>query len=337
MHVRRKGRDVNAPGDCNVSVRSLWDNSLVLIGDITVSPSSGYIGSLWVFNKQQSISPDKIRDTQKMNTYVDRKLPDDPDSVSIFGKVIGRELFHGSSAYLYLCCWMDLVSNVVRTEAPKFVDLGLPEFNTLDEFGIQGTPATRMRRPIYGSHLSVPDHVFGKATEVGMSTARSEQDYSYKTDFDILRGNQDFGCQNISMSPPPLDSAPIGTNMTNGKTSQLESIPIGVKMPEPTPQTRPTEFSKQKVKAHVPADPESYPSSSDSSSSESDLLDDRIFRKSRIKNKSDFSDDRKYRESKSKKFNTNKSVRNTRNRTHRTHRRVILIRLTTVIIDAIYA
>ena len=37
-----------------------------------------------------------------------------------------------------------------------------------------------------------------------MITTRSDQDYSYKTDFEIWRGNQKFERQNISMSLPPL-------------------------------------------------------------------------------------------------------------------------------------
>ena len=69
------------------------------------------------------------------------------------------------------------------------------------------------------------------------------------------------------MSQPPLDSTPIGANTTNVTTSQLELTPIGTKTPEPAPLTQPMESSKRKVKAHVPEDPESDPSSSDSSSS----------------------------------------------------------------------
>ena len=80
---------------------------------------------------------------------------------------------------------MDFASNVVQTKAPQFVDLGLPDVNTSDEFSILGTPATRIRSPTDRSHWSVMDHVFGEAKAVGMSAARSDRDYSYKTDFEI--------------------------------------------------------------------------------------------------------------------------------------------------------
>ena len=61
---------------------------------------------------------------------------------------------------------------------------------------------------------------------VGMSGMRSEQKYSYKTDFETRRENQDFGRQNISMSQPPLDSTPFGRNTTNKTTSPIDSITI---------------------------------------------------------------------------------------------------------------
>ena len=170
---------------------------------------------------------------QKLDTSIDRNLPDDQDYASISRKVISLELSHGSSTDLYSRCPMEFASNVVQTKAPQFVDLGLPAVNISDEFSILGTPVTRIIRPTDGSHWSAPDHVFGEETVVGMSAARLDQYYSYKTDFKIWRENQDFGRQNIFMSRPPLDSTPIGTNTTNIKTSQLDSTPIGEKLQKP--------------------------------------------------------------------------------------------------------
>ena len=67
------------------------------------------------------------------------------------------------------------------------------------------------------------------------------------------------------MSRLTLDSSPIGTNTTNGKTPPIDSISVGTKIPEPTPLTRPTEFTEQNGKAHVPDDPDPEPSLSDTS------------------------------------------------------------------------
>ena len=70
------------------------------------------------------------------------------------------------------------------------MDLGIPAINTLDESVFLGTPDTRIQKLTDGSHCTVPDHVFGEATAVEMRVARSDQDYSYKTDFEIRRENQ---------------------------------------------------------------------------------------------------------------------------------------------------
>ena len=201
-----------------------------MIGDIIVSPACGNSESLQVFNKKQSTISERIGYTQKLDTSIDRKLPDGRDSASIFNKVIGCGLSHNSSSNLYLRFWMDFVNNLVQTEAQYFVELVVPAINTLDEVGIFRNPATRIRKPTDGSHWSVLDHVFGEETAVGTSAIRSEQDYSYKTDFEVWKENQDFGSKNISMSQPPLDS-----NIwfkKNRETSSLDSIPIRTKTPK---------------------------------------------------------------------------------------------------------
>ena len=187
------------------------------------------------FPIKKSPVSEKIRDTQKFDTSVDRSLGNDEDCTFIFSKVIGNELSHSSSANLYLQYWVDFASNAVRTKAPHFVYLGLLTVNASNEVNIFGTPDTKTRRHTDGNHWYATDHVFGKATAVGMSATRSELDYSYETGFQNWRANQDFGRQNILMSRPPLDSTDIGTNMTNRKTSPIDLIPIGTKMPEPMP------------------------------------------------------------------------------------------------------
>ena len=83
--------------------------------------------------------------------------------------------------------------NIVGTKAPGFMHLELPSVNTQDELRSFGTPANRFRRPTDESIWSAPDHVFVEVTVVGMSRTRSEQSYSYKTDFETRKENQDFG------------------------------------------------------------------------------------------------------------------------------------------------
>ena len=152
-----------------------------------------------VFNKLQYTVSEEIGDTQKCVISIDIKLADDGDSTYIFSKLIGCELSHSSSTDLYLHCWVDFASKSVGTEAPHFVDSGLLAVNASDEVNIFGTPVTRIRRPMDGSHWSVPYHFLGKRMSVVISATRSELDYRYKTDFQNWRKNQAFGRQNISM------------------------------------------------------------------------------------------------------------------------------------------
>ena len=140
-----------------------------------------------------------VRNTPKLDAVVDGKLSDNLDSASISSKVIGHKLSGGSSNDLYLRCRMKLPADVVQTQTPKFMDMGLSTFNTLDERGVLGTPATRIRRPMDGSHWSGPDHVFGEATAVVMSAAKSDHDYNYKNYFETGRESHEFECQNITM------------------------------------------------------------------------------------------------------------------------------------------
>ena len=109
--------------------------------------------------------------------------PIDLDSASIFIKVTGHKISNGSSNELYSRCRMNFANDPVQNQAPHFMDLGIPVMNTLNQSGVLSTPVTRIRRQTYGSHWSARDHVFGEATAVRMSAAKSDHNYNYKTDF----------------------------------------------------------------------------------------------------------------------------------------------------------
>ena len=95
------------------------------------------------------------------NVSVRSPFSNDGDSKSIFSNVIGRELSDSPRVDIYLRCWVDLMSNTVRTEAPNFMDLGIPAVNASDGFNAFGTPTNRIIRPLDGPHWPAPDHVFG--------------------------------------------------------------------------------------------------------------------------------------------------------------------------------
>ena len=83
-------------------------------------------------------------------------------------------------------------------------------------------------------------HRIGEVTVDRVSRTGSDQDCNDKPSFETRRENQDFGRQHNSMSRPHLDSTPLGTNMTNGTMSPIDSIAVRTKTPEPTPLKQPT-------------------------------------------------------------------------------------------------
>ena len=150
--VIQTGVSRSTPGDTGSAIRSKPATSQFLIGNPTISPAFGIIRILQNGKKQQSTSTKEVRNAQTLDTVVDEKLPDDQDYASFFSKVIGRKLSQGSRDDLYSRFRMNFSSNVVQTEAPHFVDLGLLAINILNESGDLGTPATRIRSSVDGSH-----------------------------------------------------------------------------------------------------------------------------------------------------------------------------------------
>ena len=187
-----------------------------------------------------------------------------------FSKLIEHKLSNDSSADIFSRCQVNFTRDIVMTKSTDFLNLRLSAVHTSDELRSVSIPTTRIRRPTDGSNWLPPGHLIDELIAYRMNRARSEQNYSSKTDFETERENQYFERQNISMSQLPLDSTPFGTNTTNLTTSPIGYIPVGTKMPEPEPQTRPmdsptlsTNSSEQNKKAHVPWDPDPDPSSSD--------------------------------------------------------------------------
>ena len=235
--VIRTDVDGITPGDVCSAVIVKHAHSTVLIVIVSTSSPFGLIGILYVANKRQSTSPVLGGNTQKLDAFIDGNLPDDLNSASIFSKVIGHKRSNGSSSDLYSRFRINFENDLVQTQAPHFIDMGLPAINTFNESCVLGTPGTRIRRSMDGSHWLGPDYVFDESTAFGMIAEKSDHEYNYKTDFDIWRENQELERQNILTSQPPLDSAPIDTNTTNAKTSHLESTPAGTKTTDPKPLT----------------------------------------------------------------------------------------------------
>ena len=83
--VSRAVRDGGTPGHCDISVRSPWLKSPVLIGT-TVSPT--ITGSQDIFRLHRYTSSMEVRNSQVFNTSIHGNSSGDEDSTPIFGKLI---------------------------------------------------------------------------------------------------------------------------------------------------------------------------------------------------------------------------------------------------------
>ena len=165
------------------------------------------------------------------------------DPAPTWSKVIGRKFTNKSNADVKSCCRMNLTSDAVLTKSPNFVNLWLLSIHTSDELRSVFIPTTRIRTLTDGSNWLLPVHWIGNVTADRVSRTGSDKYYNAKTYFETRKGNQYFGRQNDSMSQPPLESTPLGTNTTNGTTSHIDLIPVGGETPEPTPLTQPKELT----------------------------------------------------------------------------------------------
>ena len=124
---RMTGVGRSTPCDILNAVRVNHDPYAVLIVIVSTSPQCGLNGSLQVSNKRQSTSPRLGGNTQKLDTVVDGKFPNDLYYASIFCKVIRHKIYNGSSDDLYSRCRMKFVSDVVQTQTTKIHGSGTPD------------------------------------------------------------------------------------------------------------------------------------------------------------------------------------------------------------------
>ena len=73
-----------------------------------------------------------VRQPQKLDAAVDKKLTNDLNLMSIFSKVIGGKLSDSSNGDLYRRCRMNFADDTVHNQIPQFMYLGLLTINALD-------------------------------------------------------------------------------------------------------------------------------------------------------------------------------------------------------------
>ena len=204
----------------------------VYIGDRpSVSPTR--MRSQDIGSPSGSISPQEVRNALPFDTSINVIYDKYRDPAPTFSEVIGQKFSDEYSSDVYSLCRMNLIYDTILAESPNFINIGLLAVHTSYELRSVFIPATRIGNPADGSNCLPPGHIIGEVTADRMSRTRSEQNYSYKTDFENRIKNQDFGRQNISMSRPPLGSTPLGTNTNNRKCLQLTQFQSGGKRQTP--------------------------------------------------------------------------------------------------------
>ena len=234
--ISRMDTDGTIPQDGNTSIRSPRLTSPVLIGGGTTVYPTRTVGKDIIIPKGPT-GYVEVRNDQPFHTSVNGNSDENGDTTPTLSKAIRKEESDDPSANIFLRCRMKFTRDAAVTKRPNFMNLGISAVHTSDELSSFSIPTTRIRRLIDGYNWIFPGHLIGEVTADIMSGTRSDQNCSSKAYFETMRENQDFERKNISMSRPPLDSTPFGTNTTNRKMSPIKSIPVGTKMTDPMPLT----------------------------------------------------------------------------------------------------
>ena len=175
------------PGSSD-STRTRGTGIRIPIGN--TAPCCGLNVSLKIDDIRQPATPN-LRNSNKLDTSIDRKLTNNLVAPPIFTDLIYEKLYNSSIWDIYTSFQMNFVANTVNIPAPQFVDLGISTIDTLDKGSSIWTPVTIFGRPMDVTHWSARDQIFGKTTPVG-DVVSAKSDYNYKTDFETWRKNHEF-------------------------------------------------------------------------------------------------------------------------------------------------
>ena len=106
--VSRNCADGSTQGNIGNDIGIIETSYPVLIAIIGTNPPCGTNLIQEVWNIQQSTSTVLVRQYQKLDASVDRKLSDNRDATSAFSKVINDKLSNCSNQDLYTCCSINL-------------------------------------------------------------------------------------------------------------------------------------------------------------------------------------------------------------------------------------
>ena len=71
------------------------------------------------------------------------------------------------------------MADPIQILTPKCIDLGIYTIDALEKVSGLSIPTTKILRPTYGAHWSMPNNIFIENTAVGVCEANSDFDYNY--------------------------------------------------------------------------------------------------------------------------------------------------------------
>ena len=176
--VNRTGRDGTMSRDRNTAVAAFRLTYPVQICHSTTdSPIQN--SNQDIINPIGPITPLWTRNAEKLKTSIDGFFADDRVLKPIFSNVVGCKFADNCIVNVNLPCRMNSGSNVVFTQNPNFINLGIASVNTTDKLGSIRNPTTRVGRPTSRSNRIRHGHDIEEATSDRVSETRSHSEYFF--------------------------------------------------------------------------------------------------------------------------------------------------------------
>ena len=152
---------------------------------------------------RQPIIPQEVRNAEPIDASINRIPSEHRNPTLSWSKLIGRKFVNESSAGVYARYRMNLASNTVLRESPKFMDFGLSSVDTTDELGYVFSSTTIIGSVGHVSEWLLCSHCIIEATADRVIGTKEKNHYNLKSEFETWRDkvvDQYFGRQNDSIS-----------------------------------------------------------------------------------------------------------------------------------------
>ena len=93
------------------------------------------------------MNPQGARNAEPFDATINGFSTKNRDSSAIWSKVVGGKVTAAEGRNIYASRRVNFGSNYIFTKGPKFVDLGLSSFDTIDESGSVFTKTSTVIRP----------------------------------------------------------------------------------------------------------------------------------------------------------------------------------------------